>query len=206
MRVQAVNNFNYKIIQNKQTIPKKISFGEEDWAGGFPYFKVTDEPLGVSISKLSNTEKNIIHSINSYNNDKISFDINNEISQHSVKIVDGKTQNSSVHYRIANTNKKKEYLLNHMSDNTFCVVVSGNLKDSNIFKRLLSKSQPVRVIYTFDKENKTYYKSILTKEFEPAESTEVIQLKHKKSFKDAVSGELKDFSELTSHNYLLSEI
>lgn len=206
MRVQSVNNFSNKIISNKQTVPKKISFGEEDWAGGFSSFEVVKEPLGVSISKLSNTEKNIINSFNSYNNDKIIFNFTNEVSEHSVKVVDGKAQNLVVHYSIANVKKKKDYILNRVTDNTFCVVASGNLKDNNIFKRLFTKSQPARVIYTFDKDNKTYYKSILTKEFEPAEFTEAIKLKHNQSFKDVIRNELKDFTQLDSHNYLLSEV
>ncbi len=206
MRVQSVNNFSNKVISNKQTVSKKISFKELDWAGGFPSFELVKEPLGVSVNKLSNAEKNIINSFNSYNNDKIIFDFTNEVSQHSVRVVDGKVQDSVVNYSIANVKEKKDYILNHLTDNTFCVAASGNLKNKNIFKRLFTKSQPVRVIYTFDKENKTYYKSVLTKEFESPESTEAIKLKHNQSFKDVIREELKDFSQLDFYNYLLSEV
>lgn len=82
------------------------------------------------------------------------------------------------------------------------VIISGLIKpEGNVFKKIFSHPEPVRMIYSYQEDNNTYTKRNINTGVNS--SFEILPIEEGKTFNDMIKKELKSFSKLEGKSCII---
>lgn len=110
----------------------------------------------------------------------------------------------SVSYKVESGIKDKKEHFSDILDKTRPkgVIISGLIKpEGNVFKKIFSHPEPVRMIYSYQEDNNTYTKRNINAGVNS--SYEILSVEEGKTFNDMVKKELKSFSKLEGKSCII---